>query len=501
MDSTDKEKLVTPVAPEREPGLRIALGALLVLVWLAALILTAELGVRLMSPDFILLRPLLYYHDQDLPSHSPLSNPEAIYGLRPGSRNVYRDGRVVTVNEFGFRDGPRTAAKPDGVTRIIICGSSNLYGAAVSDNQTLPYYLEQLLNERFSGRFEVWNGGVSAQPLAQVLASAEDYLRKYSPDLLIVNHGTDSRRAFLYGEDFRGYFIRNPRLYLENLRFFPFYRSGAGLWLVSHSAAYRFLLIAANYLPAAPSNNPYYNYYKVNREALAAFERRHLVGPVKMAYLPLLHRSRPKGSGLPELNILRGEYLPARFSYDFFYVHPRAEVYRHNALALACELSSAFPGMFKTRGGKPLAVQPFVPLADHKKLDLGYFLDMVEIYRREGALPKLAAALKSKADAEPNEPEYRLTLAEIYAELGRCREALDSSAFAMNVVAASSPVQDSMRSYADYLRLRLHYDRLGRCAGLETAERLPDLCVYKLLMNLPVRSRESAYCPVEFSEQ
>jgi tetratricopeptide (TPR) repeat protein len=76
--------------------------------------------------------------------------------------------------------------KPRNTFRILCLGDSMLFGAGVNNNETLTYYLEKILNERFQEiTFEVINAGVPDwSPLEYYLfLKNEGY--KYSPDLVL----------------------------------------------------------------------------------------------------------------------------------------------------------------------------------------------------------------------------------------------------------------------------------------------------------------------------
>jgi len=108
---------------------------------------------------------------------------------------------VVTVNNLGLRDPLRSIKKAPGVFRIIILGSSTTYGAAVNDNETLPVYLEKILNgEAPPGRkYEVWNAGVSAYTPMQMAALGRRLIGwGCEPDVMLFQIHLMGPRAFLW---------------------------------------------------------------------------------------------------------------------------------------------------------------------------------------------------------------------------------------------------------------------------------------------------------------
>jgi lysophospholipase L1-like esterase len=98
------------------------------------------------------------------------------------------------VNNAGFRDRDATTTdKADGVYRIICIGDSVTFGVPVELNppeKTFPKQLEILLEKRFgSGKVEVLNAGNPGYTSYQGLKQLKTRLRRYNPDLLIVQFG------------------------------------------------------------------------------------------------------------------------------------------------------------------------------------------------------------------------------------------------------------------------------------------------------------------------
>ncbi len=109
---------------------------------------------------------------------------------------------TATINNFGFRDPPRSAQKAKNVYRIIVLGSYQAFGHGVEDESTYPRQLERFLNSSKTVplTFEVWNGGKHAGSAIVGLARLETDLFTYSPDLIIWDYGfVDS---FILGDNF-----------------------------------------------------------------------------------------------------------------------------------------------------------------------------------------------------------------------------------------------------------------------------------------------------------
>ena len=218
--------------------------AALVLSTVIALCL-AEILVRTFDWDWDWTEASLYYQCLDLPLHEAVDNTELLYRLRPNARWVSGD-YVVTINSLGFRGADVTPEKPAGTYRIVVVGGSNVYGAAVRDEQTWPFRLEQELNRRHETQFEVLNMGVSGYVGSQMAATAKRALKELDPDMILWAHSNVGMRPILQGSDVRGYFRKHPELWFElvidpRLRTFP---DKWELWAVEHWRFYRLALVA-----------------------------------------------------------------------------------------------------------------------------------------------------------------------------------------------------------------------------------------------------------------
>jgi hypothetical protein len=230
-------------------------------------LLVFEFFIYFTDIDAKSLKPILYYHNGDLPAYGPVENARRIFGLVPNSELTSIESmhpkekkyteKTIRINSLGFRDKERSAEKPEGVYRIIILGESNTFGPSVNNGDTYPAVLERLLNEKYPSKFEVWNAGISTYTMSQKVAYAEEIIEKYDPDLLIFQDNNSERRAFLLNYDYREYFKKNKELYRENipLLIFPRRKETAEpessneiihYFLVDHSRVYRFLMISIN---------------------------------------------------------------------------------------------------------------------------------------------------------------------------------------------------------------------------------------------------------------
>lgn len=341
-------------------------------------LLVFEVGIRLTELDMVALRPLLLWLSADLPVYSPRENPEIIYGLKPGARERLPDTsggyRTVTVNSLGFRDRPRSARKPAGTFRIVCLGFSHMYGAEVSDDETFPYHLEETLNKGFQGRFEVWNAGANAYSLKQAVELGKEIASAYSPDLMILPVSNLTRRSFLMGQSYPGYFRKNPRLFLENI-WFPFSQASWEVKLLLHSALYRTICIYLSYGRLHP--DMYLPYWRtMSFEALEDFLA-SCAGRTRVALLYCSVKGAPPEPRVPRFSLYSSRYLPAGLPLEYFMIHPPGYIYKAQAQVAAQELAREFPALFRVKAPGRTVVEPLrIPPGKRPVLRPGLDLDM-----------------------------------------------------------------------------------------------------------------------------
>ena len=216
-----------------------------------------ETAVHLTKADARLMRPILRQHSEyEVPAYRPSPNPHLIYELSPEKQAKLQTDAIMTTNSLGFRDKSRRVAKQRGVYRIICLGGNFTYGTAVRNEDTFPARLEDLLNRKYAGHFEVWNAGIRHGTLAYQTALAEQASALYNPDLLLFQTGEGGPRAFLPEMNLPYYFGENKELFIENLRFIPFPNSKLGKFLLDKCALYRFAVVFLNNCVLINHNNP-----------------------------------------------------------------------------------------------------------------------------------------------------------------------------------------------------------------------------------------------------
>jgi len=100
------------------------------------------------------------------------TNPKRPFELRP-SQDIEIGGVVYRVNEFGYRGKPRNPEKSENVHRIGFFGGSPVFGVGLAEDKTIPFLLEQMLNQRDDGiTYEVLDFGM---PRTNLIVDAEQF--------------------------------------------------------------------------------------------------------------------------------------------------------------------------------------------------------------------------------------------------------------------------------------------------------------------------------------
>jgi hypothetical protein len=237
---------------------RILIRVILVLCFILIGLALAEGIVRWFDFDWRFVEKNLYYQAANQANFVADPNPEILFRPRPGSSAVYQSGPQspvgdirysVTINSLGFRSEEKPVEKPPGVFRILCFGGSNVFGAAVDDNQTWPAQLEINLNKLDPRRFDVWNMGANAYVGVQMAALATEAVARFDPDMVIFAISNTGPPAFLLGTPVRSYFQKKPSLW-HGLTPELFERLPEGLWrnlnrwLFSNIRAYRMFGLA-----------------------------------------------------------------------------------------------------------------------------------------------------------------------------------------------------------------------------------------------------------------
>lgn len=113
------------------------------------------------------------------------ATPPAIGHVHRPSARAQLMGVDVRTNAQGFR-GPEIAAKAPGMRRVLLLGDSLAMGWGVAEADTVSTLLEQRLNARGQGKFEVINAGVGNYNTAMEIALFEARGLAVDPDIVVL---------------------------------------------------------------------------------------------------------------------------------------------------------------------------------------------------------------------------------------------------------------------------------------------------------------------------
>lgn len=160
--------------------------------------------------------------------HRPSHNADLLIELIPNTHvkfpetlaspyeKKYKDYNI-SINSLGFRGPEFKVKKPSDIFRVFFIGGSNTF-AMVDDEDTYTAQLQKRLNNKFPGKFEIINAGISGSVTSQNVFFAEEILKTYSPDLIVFQKTNVGRRPFVMDDPhFAEHFEKNPELYQENI--------------------------------------------------------------------------------------------------------------------------------------------------------------------------------------------------------------------------------------------------------------------------------------------
>jgi len=167
---------------------------------LVAALLAVEVGMRVVFA-FRIGPSVLWYGFQS--SHQKVDtnpDPNALYHgytkykphqIRYDSDYVTGERFPVRINAVGFRGADFHVEKPDGVTRVVTLGASSTFGWYSRDNETYPFVMEGLLNNRcpHGKRFEVVNLGVPHLKSQEIVALFTNEALPLQPDVVTYYQG------------------------------------------------------------------------------------------------------------------------------------------------------------------------------------------------------------------------------------------------------------------------------------------------------------------------
>ena len=146
---------------------------------------TLSVGFILLGGEFI----IRFLDPQELTSDVIEMDPDLDFHLRPNAQGWMTSPEYsaeIKVNSLGFRGKEMSLQKKPGVIRVLFLGASFIFGHGLHEEETLPYRVEQELNRKLPGKFEVINGGVYGYSTANDLELLKKYGLPLKPDVIII---------------------------------------------------------------------------------------------------------------------------------------------------------------------------------------------------------------------------------------------------------------------------------------------------------------------------
>ena len=198
--------------------LRRATSSIGFIVWtLAFTFLLLEAGLRIyfsvrVGPDVLLWgsqwnrsqSQQRFMRGQNVFEHDNLKDGYSKYYPNQKRRDVDVAGLPfdVTINDQGFRGADYQNKQPTGTLRVLALGASSTFGFGNRDNETYPYLLEELLNERLNGEtchgfdhIEFINMGIPHLDSSELAALFVAEGLRYQPDAVTVYSGYNNTRG------------------------------------------------------------------------------------------------------------------------------------------------------------------------------------------------------------------------------------------------------------------------------------------------------------------
>jgi len=158
------------------------------ILFIAALFVMVELSVRIYLYGPAAISPMRmdsYTQILDSGMVQAAEDPAINYELKPNLDTWYKGIKFVT-NSAGLR-GPEVAPdKKANVKRIAVLGASWTMGSGVAAEDIYHAQLGELLNTDGDTRYEVLNFGLDQYSLGQIVATLEQKVPAYDPDLVII---------------------------------------------------------------------------------------------------------------------------------------------------------------------------------------------------------------------------------------------------------------------------------------------------------------------------
>ena len=126
------------------------------------------------------------------------------------TERVTKSSNSATYNSEGFRGPEFLKEKPNNTYRIFVLGGSTTFGDGNDDNETWPYYLQEIFDAAdLSYNVEVINAGTSSAWSGSETKMIREKILGYNPDMLMIYDGWNDVRMQLGEPQGR---IANPEM-------------------------------------------------------------------------------------------------------------------------------------------------------------------------------------------------------------------------------------------------------------------------------------------------
>ncbi|MEJ2139307.1 MAG: SGNH/GDSL hydrolase family protein [Gammaproteobacteria bacterium] len=159
------------------------------LLFIVALLLMVELSFRVYLLGPVSLNPWKMNSFNEVHRSGMIqaaSIPAVYFELKPGLDTWYKGVPFIT-NGQGLRDDEYPLVKEDGTFRVAVLGSSWTMGSGVKAQEIWHSIIEQQLNRDFAPqKFEFINFGVDQYGIGEIIATLDNKIAAYGPDLVII---------------------------------------------------------------------------------------------------------------------------------------------------------------------------------------------------------------------------------------------------------------------------------------------------------------------------
>lgn len=111
---------------------------------------------------------------------------DLIWRQRPALKTIFH-GALIETNSMGLREKEFSSDK-DGKTRIVCMGASPTFGWGVEKEDRYSDQIETILNNKYTGDFEVINAGQIGFTSHQGLIFLKNYILTLKPDILTISY-------------------------------------------------------------------------------------------------------------------------------------------------------------------------------------------------------------------------------------------------------------------------------------------------------------------------